>query len=262
MNNKWTKIGGVLIVLLALAALIGSTMTFAQDDPPVAPTAVPDEDSPDAGLLPGMGMRMGMGHGRMGGTHFFNGDDYDAALADELGITVEELTAARLAAKETVLAQLVAEGTITQAQADAILSGEGLRSIGPLMTSEAMHAVIAEALGITVEELTAAQADGQRLTDLAAELGVAIEDVQTAVQEAHDAAVQQALADGLITQEQADWLLERGAMGMHNGMGMQDGMGMQGGMGGHRGGMGGHHGGMGGGFQNAPSPDAPANPQG
>ena len=241
MKSRMIQIGGVLIVLLALAALIGSSMTLAQDDTPEA-TPVPEvEESP---IVPGSGMgMMGMGHGRMQGPRFFNGENYDAALADELGITVDELNAARQAAKETVLQQLVADGTITQAQADAILSGEGLRSIGPLMQHEEMQAAIAGALGITVDELEAAHAAGKRLPELAAELGVALEDVQTAVQAAHEAAILQAVEDGLITQEQADWMLERhsNGMGMGTGMGNGMGMGMPGG-----GPHGGHHGGHGG----------------
>lgn len=235
MKNKMIQIGGVFIALLALAALIGATMTFAQDD---APEATPVPETEDVPVVPGnvMGLMMGMGHGRMQGMQgprFFNSENYDAALADELGITVEELNAARQAAKESVLQQLVADGTITQAQADAILSGDGLRSIGPLMLHEEMQAVIADALGITVAELEAAHAEGKRLPELAAELGVALEDVQTAVQAAHEAAILQAVADGLITQEQADWMLQR----HNNGMGM----GMPGG-----GPRGGHHGGHGG----------------
>lgn len=242
MKNKMIQIGGVLIALLALAALIGATMTFAQDDTPDTTPAPEVEDTP---TVPGsgMGMMMGMGHGRMQGPRFFNGENYDAALADELGITVEELNAARQAAKENVLQQLVADGTITQAQADAILSGEGLHSLGPLMLHEEMQAVIADALGITVAELEAARAEGKRLPELAAESGVALEDVQTAVQAAHEAAIQQAVEDGLITQEQADWMLQR----HNNGMGMGMGMGMPGGgpRGGHHGGQGGFGGGFG-----------------
>ncbi|GIK57105.1 MAG: hypothetical protein BroJett015_27680 [Chloroflexota bacterium] len=258
------QIGGVVIALLALTALIGTAMTFAQDDTPDTTPAPEAEDTP---TVPGngMGMMMGMGHGRMPGMHgprFFNSEAYDAALADELGITVEELNAARQAAKETVLQQLVADGTITQAQADAILSGEGLRSIGPLMLPEQMQAVVADALGITVAELEAARAEGKRLPELAAELGVALEDVQTAVQAAHEAAILQAVEDGLITQEQADWMRQQ----HNNGMGMGMGLGMPGGgpRGGHHGGPGGFGGGFGprGGGQGNGNGTGPVAPQG
>lgn len=252
--NKLVKIGGVGLVLLALAALIGSTMTFAQTDDP--DTAIPDagqteqteEAAPDAGE-PWWGGPLGHGRGGMMGHRLFDREAMDAALADELGITVEELEAARQTAKETVLNQLVADGTLTQAQADAILAGEGLRSLGPLLTQDEMEAVMAEALGMTVEELQAALATGQRLPELAAEAGVALEDVHAAVQAAREAAILQAVEEGLITQDQADWLLERG-----------NNPGFGGPRGGH--GFGGHHGGPGGfgpgnGFNNGTN-DTPA----
>ncbi len=251
--SKFTKIGGIFIVFLALAALIGSTMTFAQTGEPETP------DTPDAGSdgeadVPDVVPGFGGFHGRKGpgGPQLFDKDTYDAALAAELGITVDELNAAREAAKANVLAQLVADGTITQAQADAILSGEGLRSLGPLLDRDEMQAVIAGALGMTVDELEAAQAEGKRLPELAAEQGVAVEDIQAAMQAAFEDAVAQALADGTITQTQADQLLERGFNGGFGGP--------HGGGHGPRGGFGGGFQGQGlgpGGFQNAPQ-NAPA----
>ena len=46
-NNKLVKIGGILLVLLALAALVGSSLTFAQDDTPDADdtVTVPEDGS-------------------------------------------------------------------------------------------------------------------------------------------------------------------------------------------------------------------------
>ena len=70
----------------------------------------------------------------------------------------------------------------------------------------------AKVLGMTVDEVSAALKDGKTLQDLADQAGVAIEDVQAAIQAAHVAEiranVQQALDDGTITQENADWLFE------------------------------------------------------
>ena len=70
-----------------------------------------------------------------------------------------------------------------------------------------MHAAIAEALGISVEELEAALAAGETPATLALALGVDYAEVQAAMDAVYAAAVAQAVADGLITQEQADWLL-------------------------------------------------------
>ena len=56
-----------------------------------------------------------------------------------------------------------------------------------------MKAAIADALGITVEELEAAKEDGTRLSELAEELGVDMADVEAAVQEVKEDAVNQPL---------------------------------------------------------------------
>ncbi len=205
MKSKLVKIGGVFLVLAALAALLGATMTFAQDDAPVAPDV---SDVPAEADGSGFGPK---GNHRGHGTHrFFDKEAYNEALADALGVSVEDLLAARETAKATLIQQAVAEGELTQEQADAILSGEGLRSLGPIVDKAAMQATIAGALGLSVEELEAMKAEGKRLPQIAEEQGVEMSAVQEAVKAAHAAAIQQAVEDGTITQEQADWLLEHG----------------------------------------------------
>ncbi|HID53892.1 MAG TPA: hypothetical protein EYP41_17875, partial [Anaerolineae bacterium] len=130
MKSKLVKIGGVFLVLAALAALLGATMTLAQDGAPAAP-AVPAEDG-----APGFGPKGNRGHGP---NRFFDKEAYDQALADALGISVEDLLAARETAKATLIQQAVDEGKLTQEQADAILSGEGLRSLGPIVDKEVIE---------------------------------------------------------------------------------------------------------------------------
>lgn len=243
MKSKFVKLGGILIVLLALAALIGSTMTFAQDDAPVAPDTPDAEEPADESVdaAPEFGR---FGHER-GGSRFFTKDAYDEAFANALGITVDELVAARDSARQTLLQQAVDEGQLTQEQADAIISGEGLRSVmGDIFNADLMKTAVADALGMTVEELDAAQAGGQRLPEIAEAQGVELSVVQEAVQAAHEAAIAQAVADGLITQEQADQLQNRGpGFGGRGGPRGHHGGGMNGGMGNGR---------FGGGFQGQP----------
>ncbi len=257
MKSKFVKFGGILIAFLALAALIGSTMTFAQDETPDTPDTSETSDDTAADGTSGMSVdtvddvsapEFGRGHG---GSRFFTKEAYDAALAGVLGITVDELTAARASARETLLQQAVDEGTLTQEQADAIISGEALRSImGDIFNTDMMKTAVADALGLTVEELDAAQADGKRLPEIAAEQGVELSAVQEAVQAAHEAAIAQAVADGLITQAQADQLLARGFGGPG---GPRGGNGGFGGPRGHGGGMGNGRFGGGNGFQNPPN---------
>lgn len=84
--------------------------------------------------------------------------------------------------------------------------GRGFRGDGPGFEAAA------EALGMTTDELSTQLWGGKTLADLAEEKGVALADVQAAVEAAQQDALReriQAAADaGTITQEHADWLLE------------------------------------------------------
>ena len=70
----------------------------------------------------------------------------------------------------------------------------------------------AEVLGMTTDELATALQSGSTLQNLADEAGVEIEEVRAAIQAAHVTELReriaQAVADGTITQENADWLIE------------------------------------------------------
>ena len=70
----------------------------------------------------------------------------------------------------------------------------------------------ANALGMTTDELSTALQSGKTLEQVASDQGVDYAKVQAAIQEAHKTElrdrIQQALTDGTITQENADWLLE------------------------------------------------------
>lgn len=93
------------------------------------------------------------------------------------------------------------------------------RGLGVMAVDEAdMHAALAEALGMTVEDFEAVLAEGKTPYTLALELSVDFADVQAAMREVHAAALEQATAEGLITQEKADWMLGRQA-GRYNGAG-------------------------------------------
>jgi len=87
----------------------------------------------------------------------------------------------------------------------------------------------ADALDMTTDELVAEIQGGKTLEEIAEEAGVDYADVQAAVQAARQTEfrdrIQQAVDDGTITQENADWLLE----GLENGfIGGGAGFGMHG----------------------------------
>ncbi len=110
-------------------------------------------------------------------------------------------------------------------------------SYGPLHTY--MIAAMAEAFGMTPEELQSLHDEGKTGWDIAQEQGLTQEEFIALMTEARTQAVQQAVADGVITQEQADWMLSR--MQNMGGYGAGTGTcpGMGGGFGGGRGGRGG-----------------------
>lgn len=128
--------------------------------------------TPSTGAVTGVPGFMGHG-GAFGG----RGGVADEYLADALGITVEELDAAQAEARAAMLADEVAAGTITQEQADLITAREVVASY-----------LDKEALATETEGLDRAAA-------------------AAAHQAAYEAAVAEALADGAITQAQADTLL-------------------------------------------------------
>lgn len=70
----------------------------------------------------------------------------------------------------------------------------------------------AKVLGMTTDELSTALQNGKTLEQLAQDANVDVQDVKDAIQAAHATEIrshiQQALDDGTITQENADWLLE------------------------------------------------------
>ena len=224
-NKKPLMIVIVSVITLAALALgainLVPRVVQAQDATPQVPNVpgqqpvVPGQQ-PNApgqqpgGRGPGFGDFRGFGvSGRFERQKGFGGDiDYDALLADALGITVEELQAAREKANQAALEQAVAKGYITEEQAGLIKAQNALKQY--INKDE----IIAKALGISVEELQAARDEGKNIGTLISELGLEAATVRENMQTAYKAAIQQAVSDGVITQEQADQILS-GGFGMH-----------------------------------------------
>jgi hypothetical protein len=138
-----------------------------------------------------------------------------------------------------------------QACAGYGMGGYGMRGYG---YAGSMPTLLAEALGMTTEELYAAQTAGQTVAEMAAAHGVELADVVAAVVAPRVERLTQSVADGTLTQEQADAMLEAmtaqmtsrfetlgigyGGCGMGGGgrFGASDDAGTYGGWG-HRGGM-------------------------
>jgi hypothetical protein len=237
-----------LVGIVAITALIGASAysSVQASAPDQATTPTPSTPaSPKANPKAGAPNTAGPQRELKGGTS-------DQDLATALGITLEKLQAATTTATDEALKQAVAEGLITQAQADQIKARggrfEGLGRFATGSTSD-YDALLAKALGISVDQLKAgylkafntridAAVAAGTLTQAQADLQkgqYALQNnskYQSALQSAYEAAVKQAVSDGVITQAQADAILAQKA-GFGRGM-------MMGGFGDMRGGKGGH----------------------
>lgn len=160
----------ILLSALALAALVGVT---------AFKTASATSHSVGAGVVNFVTdpqTEPGRGGGRGGGYS-------DEDMATALGISVDDLTAAYQTATDEALSQAVADELITQKQADAYKSrGNGkLGNMGWL-----------ESNGIDYEAL------------LAKALGISVDELKEAYQKARLIGADRAVAEGKMTQEQAD----------------------------------------------------------
>ena len=144
---------------------------------------------------------------------------YTELLAEELGITVEELNEARLNARNALIDEKVAEGKLTQEQGEELKSrelGEGIRERfgrgGP--GGKLMKAVVnvfqsaADIVGLPAEELRERIAGGESLVAIAQSKGISEAGLKADLVEKLTADINAAVANGNMTQERANMLLE------------------------------------------------------
>ena len=204
MENRKIWFAIPLISALVLAVAVGvmafSSSSAANNGQTILTQAGDTENiQPMKGV---MGAKSGLGHG--GGPGFGTSFDYDAYIAEALGVSVEELQAARQGAHEAALEQAVTEGVITAEQAELIKASQALRQYID------HQEILSQVLGIDAADLEAAREEGKSLPYLFGELGLEPADVQAALQSAYEDAVQQAVDDGVITSSQVEQLQDRG----------------------------------------------------
>lgn len=188
MNKKFGWMIGALLVVLLAVGVFGVTSAFADD---------------------------GVPPGKHGGKRALEGAAL-AAVADALNMSPNEVTAALKEGK--TLPELAEEaGVDLQEVKDAIRAVVG--DDGPFgmpgkkrgLDGAALE-VVAGMLKMTPDEITAALQEGKTLPDLAEEAGVDMQDVKSALdslrEETMRERIAQAVEDGKMSQEKADWLLE------------------------------------------------------
>jgi hypothetical protein len=252
---------GVLVAMVVAAGVAG--VVLAQEPTPPSDGVAPSDGPPAGG---GFGMR---------GPHGMHGGQ-PQALADALGITIDDVHAALAGTiadlaegqgmtladvKDSLIApmieriqQAVEDGRLTQEEADEQIEQMEERLLEGLETGSwfsmghggsrgpggAQSELLADALGMTAEEVREALADGQTIAELVEAQGVALEDLVDALMAPMIERIEQAVEDGRLTQDEADeqieQMAERQLEGLESGTGFGRGM-MQGGFGGRPGGM-------------------------
>lgn len=97
--------------------------------------------------------------------------------------------------------------------------GRGMMGGDQGVLHDYMVASFAEALGLAPEELQARLEGGETMYQLAEAQGLSLEDFQELMTEARTAAFDQAVADGVLSQDQADWMSQHMAQKQAAGFG-------------------------------------------
>jgi hypothetical protein len=206
------------LMLIFSTAAVYPQFSQAADATPAAPS----QDSTP--LTPDIGKAMG---------RFGIGGNHEALLAEALGISEADLQAAYLEAANAALDQAVEQDLLTQTQADNLrqrvesagangfafrLGGRGFFNSDTIDGEQ----LLADALGISIDELQAAYDEAEasllaqavengRLTQEQADLVTArraFQEYLRSQQKSYEELVQEAVAADVITQAQADLLLE------------------------------------------------------
>ena len=195
-EKKTSKYLQIALAVVTLAALVFGGMAFSSNVA-LADTETPQGDTPpDKGILPLFD------GGRRDKPGFEAELNYDEFLADELDITVAELNTAMQAARQAMLQAAVDKGLITEEQYEMM---QARAALAKYIDREALTA---KALGISVEEMQTAREQGKSLRDLLDEQNMDMLDFRNNLEAAYQEAVQQAVKDGVITQEQAEQFLQ------------------------------------------------------
>jgi polyhydroxyalkanoate synthesis regulator phasin len=138
-------------------------------------------------------------------------------FASILGVDKEKIIAAAKEAGKQTVDEAVQQGKITAEQADRIKAriDEGQFFPHPFLGRKAPGLggprldALAQALGMTTEELKAQLKQGKKISDIAQEKGLTREQLRQKLLDARIQAIRQAVEEGKISQEKADEMIQR-----------------------------------------------------
>jgi hypothetical protein len=140
---------------------------------------------------------------------------YRMNLAEQLGVTPEQLRTMEREAYEQTVADALARGAITQEQADRLLSmdREDLRAHARSHAGKVKAAIrgvfqaAAETIGISGDELKSKLQAGKSLAQVASDHNVSRDALKLGITSSVESDLENAVSEGRITQEQADRML-------------------------------------------------------
>lgn len=151
-----------------------------------------------------------------------------ADVAKDKGVDTEAITSAYLAQLKIKLDAQVADGSLTQAQADARLEQETQelpnrltqawkgRGMDHRRGDQELLLTVADELGMTEADLRTALQGGKSITDVAKDKGVDTQAITDAFLAQLKTKLDAQVADGSLTQAQADERLEQETQGLSN----------------------------------------------
>jgi polyhydroxyalkanoate synthesis regulator phasin len=164
-----------------------------------------------SGLVAGVALAQGGGEETQG-----ERPSLAARVAAHLGVTEQQLVDAFKAARLEMLDEAVAAGKISPEDAEQVRQrieeSQGL-GLGP--RGWRIHALggivssVAETLDMTPREIAQDLRQGQSLAEIGQAKGVATDTLRSAILTAADEKLDQAVADGKLTQDQADKIMTR-----------------------------------------------------
>ncbi len=178
--NRLLKVGVVLAVLVLAAGAVGGAVTSAQEG-----------DGPISGFL--------------------------AKVAEKLGVSQDELQNAIDEASIETIDEAVANGQLTEEQAarlkERAADGGFMFPLGGMHFGREAAGVLpeaaAETLGITEDQLMEELRGGQSLAEIAEAQGMSVDDLEAGLLAQVKAQLDSKVADGTLTQVQADEMFER-----------------------------------------------------
>jgi polyhydroxyalkanoate synthesis regulator phasin len=131
-----------------------------------------------------------------------------ARVADKLGVSEDELQAVIDDARTETLDEAVAEGGLTEQQAER-MQERGFPFVGQRLGHGHVEDAAAEVLDMSPDELMEQLKDGNSLADVAEAQGMSEDSFKAALLVQVQAQLDELVAEGGLTQEQADEIFQR-----------------------------------------------------